>query len=66
MKNYRIYIEQKSWELFTVANTENEACFLLERFDEREVHSIIVEHDTDTKADNPCTHKLRIKNLNKK
>ena len=63
MKNYRIYINQQGWEIFTVVNSERQAGFMLNKLDEREVHSLVVEHDFDKNQDTACTSLIRQKYL---
>lgn len=65
MKNYRIYINQQGLQFFTKVNTGKEAGFILERFDSREVHTLIIEHDTELDCDNPCTNEIRKKYIKK-
>ena len=65
MKNYRIYINQQGWELFTKANSGKEAGFILERLDSREIYALIIEHDTELDCDKPCTGEIRKKYIKK-
>lgn len=65
MKIYRIYVNEQGWNMISKVNSEKQASIVLNKLDEREVHSLVIEHDTDTKTDTPCTYKIRMKYLNK-
>jgi len=59
MKNYRVYINAQGWELFSKTNSPNEATYILDRMESKEVPCIVVEHDTELNSDTPYVKQKR-------
>lgn len=59
MSKIRIYINKNGWELFTRANNYKQAKSILQKLDEQNIQTIIIEHNDKTNSDEAITYKLR-------